>query len=89
MYSWARKLGQALAGFLVGASLAWIDFDSTLASSGQAQSQEAIDGICMLADVVPAVGTILVALALLFLYPLKTKKVDENVAILQARRPGG
>lgn len=87
VYSWARKLGQALAGFLVGASLAWIGFDSTLASSGQAQSQEAIDGIYMLANVVPAVGTILVALALLFLYPLKKKKVDENVAILQSRRP--
>lgn len=87
VYSWARKLGQALAGFLVGATLGWIGFDSALASSGQAQSQEAIDGIYMLANVVPGVGCILVALALIFLYPLKKKKVEENVAILQARRP--
>lgn len=88
VYSWARKLGQAIAGFLIGASLGWIGFDSVVASQGQAQSQEAVDGIYMLANVIPGAGLILVALALLFLYPLKKSVVGKNVAILAARREG-
>lgn len=86
VYSWARKLGQAIAGFLIGASLAWVGFSSETASKGLAQTEDAINGVYFLANVVPGVGLILVALALLFLYPLKKKKVDENVAILAARR---
>ncbi|WP_257181396.1 MFS transporter [Corynebacterium cystitidis] len=86
VYSWARKLGQAFAGFLVGATLGWVGFDADAATEGVQQSQEAIDGIYMLANVLPGVGGILVALALIFLYPLKKKKVAENVAILDARR---
>lgn len=88
VYSWARKLGQAFAGFLVGATLGWIGFDSDAAADGIQQSAEAIDGIYMLANVVPGIGGILVALSLIFLYPLKKKQVEENVAILEARRAG-
>ncbi len=40
----------------------------------------------MLANLFPAIGCILVALALLFLYPLKKKTVDENTRILHERR---
>ncbi|WP_018296602.1 MFS transporter [Corynebacterium lubricantis] len=86
VYSWSRKLGQALAGFLIGASLTWVGFDSALASTGGAQSQAALDGVYALANLVPGIGCIIVALALFFLYPLKKKKVEENVAILAARR---
>ncbi len=86
VYSWARKLGQAAAGGLIGVALGWIGFDSAVASAGGAQSQEAIDGIYMLVNVLPGVGCILVALALLFLYPLKKGAVNKNVAILAARR---
>lgn len=86
VYSWARKLGQALAGFLIGASLTWVGFDSALASTGGVQSEAAIEGVYALANLVPGIGCILVALALTFLYPLKKKKVAENVAILAAKR---
>lgn len=86
VYSWARKLGQAIAGFLIGSSLAWVGFDAGLAAQGGQQSEQAIDGIYFLANVIPGVGCILVALALLFLYPLKKKMVMENVAILAGRR---
>lgn len=86
VYSWARKLGQAIAGFLIGASLAWVGFDSVVASAGGEQSQEALNGVYFLANVVPGVGCLLVGLALLFLYPLKKKVVEENVAILASRR---
>ncbi|MGP6174375.1 MFS transporter [Corynebacterium sp. A21] len=86
VYSWARKLGQAIAGFLIGASLAWVGFDSAIAAQGAQQSEAAINGVYFLANVIPGVGCLLVALALLFFYPLKKKKVEENVAILAARR---
>ena len=86
VYSWARKLGQAAAGGLIGAALGWIGFNSEIASAGGTQSQEAIDGIYMLVNVLPGIGCILVALALLFLYPLKKGLVKKNVAILAARR---
>lgn len=86
VYSWARKLGQAIAGFLIGSSLAWVGFGAGLAAQGGQQSAQAIDGIYFLANVIPGVGCILVALALLFLYPLKKKMVMENVAILAGRR---
>lgn len=86
VYSWARKLGQAIAGFHIGSSMAWVGFDAGLAAQGGQQSEQAIDGIYFLANVIPGVGCILVALALLFLYPLKKKMVMENVAILAGRR---
>ena len=86
VYSWARKLGQAAAGGLIGVALGWIGFDSAIAADGGAQPQEAIDGIYMLVNVLPGVGCILVALSLIFLYPLKKGLVEKNVALLAARR---
>ncbi|WP_211439347.1 MFS transporter [Corynebacterium glutamicum] len=88
VYSWARKLGQAIAGFLIGASLSWVGFNSETAAQGQAQTEEAINGVYFLANVIPGVGLILVSLAILFLYPLKRKVVAKNVAILASRRDG-
>ena len=86
VYSWARKLGQALAGGLTGIALNWVGFDAESAKAGIEQTAEAKEGLYMLANLFPAVGCILVALALLFLYPLKKKTVDENTRILRERR---
>ena len=88
IYSWARKLGQAFAGFLTGHALTMVGFDSAAAKAGEAQSQSAIDGIYMLTNVLPGVFCLLVALVLLFLYPLKKQAVLTNTAILRARRKG-
>lgn len=53
MYSWARKLGQALAGGLSGWALGWIGFESTL-GRGSGQSPAVLDGIYTLSTLVPA-----------------------------------
>lgn len=86
VYSWARKLGQALAGGLTGYALTWIGYDSTIAAQGLPQSQEVVNSIYTLANLVPGIGCVLVALALIFLYPLKRNVVENNVEILRAKR---
>ncbi len=79
-YSFSRKLGQAVAGGLGGWALQWIGFDS----AQQIQSQPVLDGIYNIATLIPAILYFLVALSLLFIYPLSKKKVEENVAELKA-----
>ena len=80
MYSWARKLGQAIAGGLTGWSLTWIGYVS--GTEGVVQTQEVLEGIYNLATLVPALLLIISVLALIFWYPLSKKRVDENVAFL-------
>ncbi|WP_221620203.1 MFS transporter [Arachnia propionica] len=86
IYSWARKLGQALAGGLTGWSLGLIGFDAQAAKQGMAQTPEVNEGIYMLANLVPGVGCLLVGAALLLLYPLKKSVVEENTRTLRERR---
>lgn len=86
VYSWARKLGQALAGWLTGQSLTWIGYDQIAATQGKAQAPEVISSIYTLANLVPGVLSILVAISLFFLYPLKKNVVERNVEILHRRR---
>lgn len=81
MYSWSRKLGQAIAGGLVGWALGWIGYQS----GGVEQSQSVLDGIYTLGTLVPALLLLVSLLALIFWYPLTKKRVDENVAILEER----
>src|SRR5699024_1449370 len=52
-YSWARKLGQALAGGFSGWALGWIGYQST---TGEAivQTESVLDGIYSLTTLVPA-----------------------------------
>lgn len=80
MYSWSRKLGQAIAGGLVGWALGWIGYQP----GGVEQSQSVLDGIYTLGTLVPAL-LLVSLLALVFWYPLTKKRVDENVAILEER----
>jgi len=82
MYSFARKLGQALAAGLSGWLLEWIGYDSIAASNGLKQTQEVLDGIFSISTLVPALGFVLLAAVLWFWYPLRKKLVDENVAAL-------
>lgn len=81
MYSWSRKLGQAIAGGLVGWALGWIGYQS----GGVEQSQSVLDGIYTLGTLVPALLLLVSLLALVFWYPLTKKRVDENVATLEER----
>ena len=82
VYSFARKLGQAAAAGISGALLAMIGYDGTLA----VQTDAVKTGIYNISTLVPAIGFLLLAVVLQFLYPLNKKRVEENVKILAAKR---
>ncbi len=85
MYSFARKLGQALAAGLSGWLLTAIGYSSEAASAGQTQSAEVLSGIFNISTLVPALGFGLLALVLWFWYPLHKKQVDANVLALKEK----
>ncbi len=85
VYSFARKLGQALSSGLIGGLLSMIGYNSAVAANPSAYP-DVVAGIFNWACIIPAIGLALVALALLFIYPLNKKKVEENVSILASRR---
>ncbi|MFR4351684.1 MAG: MFS transporter [Roseburia sp.] len=82
VYSFARKVGQALAGGVGGWALEIIGYESAAA----AQTGEVLSGLYATATIVPAIGFFVVALLLWFVYPLDKKSVEENVAVLRKRR---
>ncbi|MBR2930949.1 MAG: MFS transporter [Clostridia bacterium] len=80
LYSFARKLGQALAAGLSGGLLSLIGYsDQTAFDPG------VLAGIYTISTLLPAVGFALLAVVLRFWYPLQKKKVEENVRILKAK----
>lgn len=82
VYSFARKIGQALAGGLGGFALGMVGYDSSV----QVQTQAVADGIYNIATLIPGILYIGVGLCLIFIYPLNKKRVEANVATLKARR---
>lgn len=82
VYSFARKIGQALAGGLGGWVITAIGYDVT----AKAQSSDVLKGIYMSATLLPAIFFFGVVIMLQFVYPLNKKKVEENVAELKRRR---
>ena len=82
VYSFSRKIGQALAGGLGGFALTFIGYNSAAA----VQSTAATNGIYTLATLFPGVCYIVVALILMFAYPLTKKVVEENAFKLEAKR---
>ena len=81
IYSFARKLGQALAGGLGGLLLGTIGYDEGV----QIQTESVRRGLYTLSTLVPGVLYILVGLCLLLIYPLGKRQVEENQRALQAR----
>ena len=86
LYSFARKLGQAVAAGLSGWLLELIGYNTVAAEQGLGQTAVVKDGIFNISTLVPALGFIALALVLWFWYPLHKKQVDANVAALKARR---
>lgn len=82
VYSFARKVGQALAGGIGGWALEFIGYES----AGIMQSENVLTGLYTTATLLPAIGFFAVALILWFVYPLDKKRVEENVAILSEKR---
>lgn len=83
LYSFARKLGQALAAGLSGWLLTGIGYDSAAAAAQLGQSEAVKQGIFNISTLVPAIGFIALGLVLWFWYPLHKKQVDENVEQLK------
>ncbi len=79
LYSFARKLGQALSAGLTGALLSLIGYTTETAFS-----TPVTEGIFNISTLVPALGFILLAAILWFWYPLHKKTVGENVRKLKA-----
>ena len=85
VYSFARKLGQALSSGMIGGLMTMIGYSDAVAANPSAYP-EVLDNIFNLACIIPAIGLIAVALALIFIYPLTKKRVEANVAELAGRR---
>ncbi|WP_336772868.1 MFS transporter [Paenibacillus sp. MMO-58] len=82
VYSFARKVGQALAGGLGGIAITAIGYNSALKS----QTQDTLNGLYLLSTLVPAIVFLVVALLLAFVYPLNKKRTGELAADLASRK---
>ena len=82
VYSFARKLGQALAGGLGGFALTVIGY----AETAEVQTEQVKHSLYTVTTLGQGVAYLLVAIVLLFVYPLSRKKLAENVEVLAKRR---
>ena len=80
LYSFSRKLGQAMSAGLTGILLTAIGY-----SQESAFDSGVLDGIFSISTLVPALGFIGLSLILQFWYPLKKRAVEENVEILRIK----
>ncbi len=82
IYSFSRKIGQAIAGGLSGWALGWIGYDELAAG----QTEAVRNGIYNLSTFFPAAIYIACGLVLLFVFPLSKARVDANTEELKSRR---
>lgn len=81
VYSFERKLGQALSSGMIGALLSVIGY-----SAATAFNPEVVNGIFNMTCIIPAIGFVGIALVLMFLYPLSKNRVEANILELKKRR---
>ena len=82
IYSFARKIGQALAGGVGGFAIGLVGYSAT----NQVQTQDVLDGIYTLATLVPGVLFGIIAVILIFLYPLNKQRVIQLALDLADKR---
>ena len=85
VYSFARKMGQALSSGMIGGFMSLIGYTNAVAADPGAYP-EVLSKMFNVSCFIPMIGLLLVALALLFIYPLNKAKVDANVETLKKRR---
>lgn len=83
VYSFARKIGQALAGGLGGYALTLIGYVSS--TENVVQAPEVVERIYTVSTLIPAICYFVVALILIFWYPLSKRKIAENQRIIKER----
>ena len=81
VYSFARKLGQAAASGVTGGLLTMIGY-----SNATQFDPNVTEDIFMLSTLVPAIGFLILGVALFSFYPLNKKRVEENARILSGRK---
>jgi glycoside/pentoside/hexuronide:cation symporter, GPH family len=82
IYSFARKVGQALAGGIGGFAISAVGYNSAL----KIQSQETLDGIYGLGTLVPGIIYLIIAIILIFLYPLTKQRLNQLTVELSEKR---
>ncbi|WP_251028919.1 MFS transporter [Bacillus sp. ISL-18] len=82
IYSFSRKVGQAVAGGLGGFALSAVGYDATL----KAQTAGTLHGIFSLNTIIMGVGYAVVGLIILFLYPLNKKRTLQLTVDLAEKR---
>jgi glycoside/pentoside/hexuronide:cation symporter, GPH family len=82
IYSFARKIGQALAGGIGGFAIAAVGYSA----ANKVQSQSVLDGIHTIATLVPAISFFVIFLIVAFLYPLGKNRVNQLAKDLAAKR---
>lgn len=80
-YSFARKLGQAGSAGLTGMLLSFIGY-----TEATAFDPAVTNGIYDITCLVPAITYVLIGLALVFLFPLNKKRVEENARIIREKK---
>ena len=83
MYSFARKMGQAVAAGASGWLLTAIGY---VPGAAGGQTQEVLSGIFAIATLVPALGFVLLAAVLWWWYPLHKAQVERNPVDLRAKK---
>ena len=83
VYSFGRKVGQAIAGWISGNALTWVGYK---AGAEAVQNDAVRNNIYNFSTAIPAVALGIGVLLLIFVYPLNKKRVDSNVAVLKAKR---
>lgn len=84
--SFARKLGQTLAGVGLNALLAVINYNSDMSANGQALPEDVLNKLYSISTLVPAVVLSLIAVILIFGYNLSKKKLAQLHTQLQEIR---
>lgn len=82
VFSFSRKMGQALAGGISGFALSAVGFVQGAAS----QTAAVNEGIYNISNFFPGIAYIVVALILLFAYPLSKEVIKQNSLELEKRR---
>lgn len=95
VFSFTRKMGQALGGFVGGSALTWAGFSAALASSGEAQEAGVAEGIQLWTGALIG-GFTLLSIAVMVFYPLTEERFRQIAVEIAARRaastpgaPGG
>lgn len=78
IYSFARKIGQAIAGGIGGWLLTFINYDS----SATVQTNEVLNGLYNSNTLIPAVCTLIAFIFLQFVYPLTKNRIAKNNEVL-------